>query len=62
MLMLAFEAHVMKKEFQLSGEVDQAKWMTFEEAHPKMRPGSVAIQLLERYFSKTVSTLEGPGT
>ena len=49
--MLAFEAHVKKEEFHLSGEVDQAKWMTFEEAHPKMRPGSVAIQLLERYFA-----------
>lgn len=52
MLMLAFEAHVKKAEFHLSGEVDQAKWMTFAEAHPKMRPGSVAIQLLERYFGR----------
>lgn len=50
MLMLAFEAKVKKGEFVLSQEVDRADWLTFEEAHPKMRPGSVAIQLLENYF------------
>ncbi len=50
MLMLAFEAHVKKADFQLSGEVDGAAWLTFEEAHPKMRKGSIAIQLLENYF------------
>lgn len=53
MLMLAFEAHVKKGEFTLSGEVDRADWLTFDEAHGKMRPGSVAIQLLENYFSTT---------
>ena len=52
MLMLAFEARVKKAEFKLSQEVDRADWLTFEEAHGKMRPGSIAIQLLERYFSK----------
>lgn len=52
MLMLAFEARVKKADFQLSSEVDRADWLTFEEAHPKMRKGSVAIQLLENYFSK----------
>lgn len=51
MLMLAFEAKVKKAEFTLSQEVDRADWMTFEEAHAKMRPGSVAIQLVEAYFS-----------
>ena len=52
MLMLAFEARVKKAEFKLSQEVDRADWLTFEEAHGKMRPGSIAIQLLERYFSE----------
>lgn len=52
MLMLAFEAHVKKAEFKLSQEVDRADWMTFEEAHKRMRPGSVAIQLVEAYFSR----------
>ena len=52
MLMLAFEAKVKKEDFQLSREVDRADWLTFEEAHPKMRKGSVAIQLLEHYFLK----------
>ena len=49
--MLAFEAKVKKASFHLSGEVDRADWLTFEEAHGKMRPGSIAIQLLERYFA-----------
>lgn len=52
MLMLAFEAHVKKADFHLSGEVDRADWMTFEEAHDKMRKGSIAIQLLEHYFGR----------
>lgn len=51
MLMLAFEAKVKKGNFHLSGEVDRADWLTYEEAHEKMRPGSVAIQLLEGYFA-----------
>lgn len=50
MLMLAFEAHVKKREFCLSGEVDGAAWLTFEEAHPRMRKGSIAIRLLENHF------------
>ncbi|MDO5416117.1 MAG: NUDIX domain-containing protein [Lachnospiraceae bacterium] len=52
MLMLAFEAHVKKADFHISGEVDRAEWLTFEEAHRQMRPGSVAIQLLENYFRR----------
>lgn len=52
MLMLAFEAQVKKGEFHLSGEVDQAEWFTFNEAHEKMRKGTLAIQLLEQYFAK----------
>ena len=51
MLMLAFEAKVKKGEFTLSKEVDRADWLTFAQAHPKMRKGSVAIQLLEGYFA-----------
>lgn len=50
MLMLAFEAHVKKGDFRLSKEVDGAAWLTFEEAYPRMRKGSIAIQLLENYF------------
>ncbi|MCI9102460.1 MAG: NUDIX domain-containing protein [Lachnospiraceae bacterium] len=52
MLMLAFEARVKKDEFHLSGEVDKADWFTFEEAHKRMRKGSIAIQLLENYFGR----------
>lgn len=59
MLMLAFEAHVKKAEFTLSQEVDRADWMTFEEAHAKMRPGSVAIQLVETYFSRKDNSEKG---
>lgn len=51
MLMLAFEARVKKADFHISGEVDRADWLTFEQAHGKMRKGSVAIRLLERYFA-----------
>ncbi len=57
LLMMAFEARVKKAAFKLSQEVDRADWMTPEEAHGKMRPGSIAIQLLERYLSEK-STIE----
>ncbi len=50
MLMLAFEARVKKGEFHLSGEVDQAEWFTYPEAHGRMREGTLAIRLLEQYF------------
>lgn len=55
-LMLAFEAHVKKADFHISGEVDRADWFTYEEAHKRMRKGSVAIQLLEHYYTMKVSS------
>lgn len=50
MLMLAYEAHVKKGELHLSGEVDEAEWFTYEEAHSRMRGSTLAIRLLEQYF------------
>ena len=45
MLMLGFQAVVDKQDFVLSGEVDAAKWVKFEEALSLLREGSIAWQL-----------------
>ncbi len=47
MLMLGFWAVVEKKDFVLSGEVDAAKWVKFEEALSLFREGSIAWQLVK---------------
>lgn len=47
MLMLGFKAVVEKKDFVLSGEVDAAKWVKFEEALNLLREGSIAWQLVK---------------
>ena len=47
MLMLGYKATVKKQELKLSGEVDSAEWVKFDEALPLLRNGSVAKMLVE---------------
>lgn len=47
MLMLGFKAVVEKKEFSLSGEVDDAQWVKLEDALGLLREGSIAWQLVK---------------
>ena len=47
MLMLGFKATVKKASLNLSGEVDAAEWVPFERALEKLRPGSIAWQLVK---------------
>ena len=46
MLMLGFLARVKKADFRLSGEVDSVAWFDLEDAPSKLRPGSIAWQLV----------------
>lgn len=46
MLMLGFLAHVKKKEFELSEEVDSAAWFPLAEADLHVRQGSIAWKLI----------------
>lgn len=50
MLMLGFVAFANKCDLNLSIEVDEAGWFTFDEALTKLREGSIAIQLLKDYM------------
>ncbi len=52
MLMLGFCAHVKKKHFVLSTEVDAAEWVPFHEALSKLREGSIAWQLVNQVISR----------
>lgn len=47
LLMLGFLARVNKKEFKLSGEVDNVEWFPIEEAPDKLREGGIAWQLVK---------------
>ena len=47
MLMLGYHAEVKKTDFLLSGEVDSAEWVPFENALEKLREGSIAWQLVK---------------
>jgi len=47
MLMLGFKATVRKSALNLSGEVDAAQWVPFDQALEKLRPGSIAWQLVK---------------
>ncbi len=47
MLMLGFRAVVEKEAFSLSGEVDAARWVKFEDALSLLREGSIAWQLVK---------------
>lgn len=48
MLMLGYKATVKKAEFTLSGEVNSAVWVKFEDALGLLREGSIAWQLVKR--------------
>lgn len=52
MLMLGFLAHVKKKEFTLSGEVDSAEWFPLEKAVEQVREGSIAWELVKECQEK----------
>ncbi len=47
MLMLGFQSTVHKKELRLSGEVNAAEWVPYDEALSRMREGSIAWQLVK---------------
>ena len=47
MLMLGYKATVKKHDLKLSGEVDSAEWVKFEDALGKLREGSIAWQLVK---------------
>ena len=53
MLMLGYQARVKKKEFDLSGEVDSAKWFPFEAALDQIREGSIAWQLVKQVIEES---------
>ena len=46
MLTPGCKATVKKADFRLSGEVDSAVWVRYEEALHKLREGSIAWQLV----------------
>lgn len=47
MLMLGYKSTVKKQDFTLSGEVDSAKWIPFEDSLSLLREGSIAWQLVK---------------
>lgn len=47
MLMLGYKAAVKKSDFSISGEVDSAKWVKFENALSLLREGSIAWLLVK---------------
>lgn len=51
-LMTAYICRVKKTELRLSGEVEQAKWVSPAEAVQTLREGSEARRLAEYYYSK----------
>lgn len=50
-LMLGFVTRVKKAEFALSGEVDEARWFSAEQALSVMREGGIAKRLLRDYLT-----------
>ena len=52
MLMLGFHATVKKADFHISGEVDSVAWFPLEQATEKLRPGSIAWELVETVRKK----------
>ena len=52
LLMLGFKVKVKKADFVLSGEVDAATWIPFDEALGQMREGSIAWQLVKRVIEE----------
>ena len=54
MLMLGFKATVKKAPLNLSGEVDAASWEPYEDALEKLRPGSIAWQLVKHVIEEKI--------
>lgn len=54
MLMLGFKATVKKAPLDLSGEVDAASWVPYEDALEKLRPGSIAWQLVKHVIEEKI--------
>lgn len=53
MLMLGFFAGADKKDFELSGEVNTARWVPVEQALSMVHPeGSISYTLVKRYLSR----------
>ena len=52
MLMLGYKAVVDKADFKLSGEVDSARWVKFDEALGLLREGSIAWQLVKAVIAE----------
>ncbi len=52
MLMLGYKATVKKQDFQLSGEVEAAEWVKYENALSLLREGSVGWQLVKAVTEK----------
>ena len=52
MLMLGFHATVKKSDFRISGEVDAVDWFPLDSASEKLRPGSIAWELVETVRKK----------
>ena len=57
LLMLGFLAKVNKKEFKLSGEVDNVEWVLIEEAPGKLREGGIAWQLVKEINERKAELL-----
>ena len=56
MLMLGYKAVVEKSEFVLSGEVDAAEWVKFENALDLLPEGSIARNLVKNVISDDNAT------
>ena len=52
MLMLGYKAIVKKQELKLSGEVDSAEWVAFDNAVSLLKEGSIAWQLVKTVIGK----------
>ena len=53
MLMVGFIARVDKRDFRLSQEVDQAVWVSPEQALDMVHPGrAISRQVLEEYLRR----------
>lgn len=47
LLMVGFRCEVKKREFNISKEIDEVEWYSFEKAKELLREGSIAKQLFE---------------
>ena len=62
--MLGFEVRVSKEDFNISGEVDSARWFSLDEAEDELQNASIALQLLRDYRAgreQVHSTLDPAG-